>query len=275
MKLRRIIAIGLLTGLGINPGRAQLQVLPDKEPQGVFAGRAREINMTWKNTSDKMTTAKIHARIWQTTSATAVAYDDVAWTRLQVLPHQTILTTARFDFPPVKAETKFLVQWLAGPNDILGATTVNVFPANLLAELKPLLGDATMGVYDPDNELKPALENSRVKFDDLEVSGFENFVGRLVVVKTISAQMPPERLLRVVKMLAQKNVAVVWIQPPLQEEKLLPSFYPVTAGTNAIVVAQPDLVEDFSRNPQSQINLIRLCRQALRPEIFSLASLNN
>ena len=41
---------------------------------------------------------------------------EAAWKRLQVLPRQTVLESAQLNFPPVNAETLFLIQWIASSN---------------------------------------------------------------------------------------------------------------------------------------------------------------
>src|ERR1700719_2380775 len=92
--------------------RAQLHLMPDKELQTVFTGNAQKINVVWHNVGDKTVDADIRVRIFQTSAATAVQLNEVPWKKLQVFPDQTILETALLDFPIVKAETKFLVQWL-------------------------------------------------------------------------------------------------------------------------------------------------------------------
>ena len=91
---------------------AQLQLLPDQQPQRAFAGDARKIAVVWHNDGDNTAEAEIRARIVQTSSATTVRLGETPWKKLQVLPQQTVLESARLDFPPVKAETKFIVQWL-------------------------------------------------------------------------------------------------------------------------------------------------------------------
>jgi hypothetical protein len=48
---------------------------------------------------------------------------------LRVLPQQTVLESAQLEFPAVKTETKFLVQWI-GRNDVIGKMEVLVYPTN-------------------------------------------------------------------------------------------------------------------------------------------------
>jgi hypothetical protein len=256
----------LLAG-GLNAAVAGLQFQPEAQPQCVFAGDARKIKVVWHNPDDQMARENIRLRIFQTTSATAVLLREAEWKQLETLPYQTVLESAQLDFPAVKAETRFLIQWLADTNQILGTTEVLVYPTNLLAELKPLVKGTTIGVYDPQNELRPLLKSLRVGFEDLENAGLTNFSGKLAVLGPFAsrAQMPDE-FARQVKILAKKKVAVVWIQAaPGPNEKPTPSFYSVMENTNSIIVVQPALVSDLSENPQAQRNLIFFCRLALNP----------
>ena len=272
----------------VNVAIAQLQLVPDATTQCVFAGDARKINVTWQNAGEQMVTVKIQARIFQASSATAILWSDFDWKTLQVLPGQTVMESAQLSFPPVTAPTRFMVQWLATTDKtILGVTTVWVYPTNQLAELKLLatgaarsMDNGSVGVYDPENELKPVLESSDVAFDDLENSGLENFSGRLAIITGPSNQASlPGSFSQRIKLLTQKNVAVVWIQSPSKStpfgvvEKPTPDFYSVPQGTNAVVVVQPGLVVDLPENPQAQRNLVYFCQLALRPKSPGLPDL--
>jgi hypothetical protein len=286
---------------------AQLQLLPDPQPKRVFAGDARRVTIVWHNAGDRTVDVEIHARIFQTSSATAVSLDEVPWKKLEVLPQQSVLESAQLDFPAVKAETKFLVQWLitdsgagfqpaqpdsatanastpsptAGltgrmPVPLLGTTEVWVYPTNLLAELKPLAADQALGVFDPQNQLKPLLKNLKLEFTDLENLDLENFSGRLAIIGPFESQAQMrEGLAKQIQALAKKGAAIVWLQPPPEKRsKLQPSFYSVSMDTNAVVIVQPELIADLPGNPQSQLNLIYFCRLALHPQPPALPDLS-
>ena len=145
---------------------------------------------------------------------------------------------------------------------------VLVYPTTLLAELKPLAGDEPLGVFDPNNRLKPLLKNLQVAFADLENSDLENFSGRLAIIGPFSARAQMRAgLAAQIKALAKKGTAIVWLQPPPEKcDKLSPSFYSVPENTNAVVIVQPELVANLSENPQSQLNLIYFCKLALHPQ---------
>jgi hypothetical protein len=200
---------------------------------------------------------------------------ETLWKRLQVLPEQTIIESAALDFPAVKAETQFLIQWLEGANRVIGKSEVLVYPTNLLKELKPLLGEDTLGVLDPNDELKPLLRQNHVDFLDLGEMALEDFQGKLAVIGPFQtkAQMR-EGLAPAIQKIARKGAAMVWIQPPPgPKDQIKPSFYIVPEGKGAIVVVQSDLVAGLSENPRSQLNLIYCSKLALNPEPFPLPDL--
>lgn len=277
----------LVLGMFCWPGAAwaELQLLPGKETPCGFAGTARKISVVWHNAGGKVWEGEISARLFQTSSATVAQSGEMPWKKLQVLPGQTVVESAQLDFPAVKAETKFLVQWLENTN-VIGKTEVLVYPTNLLAELKPLAGGEPLGIFDPQNQIKPWLKNLRVEFSDLENSGLENFSGRLAIVGPFSSKAKMrDGLAEQIQTLAKKSVAIVWLQPPpepsprsspirSEREKLQPSFYSVPEKQIAVVIVQPDLVADLAGNPQSQLNLIYFCKLALQPQPPALPDLS-
>jgi hypothetical protein len=257
---------------------AQLQLLPDQQPQRVFAGDARKVAVVWHNVGDNTAEAEIRARILQTSSATTVRLGETPWKKLQVLPRQTVLESAWLDFPPVKAETKFLVQWLENSNSVIGRTEVWVYPTNLLDELKLLVneGEKNLGVLDPKNQLKPALKSAAVKFVDLTETGLDDFTGKLAIIGPCGPDDPEwNGLANRISKLAQKGTAVVWIQsPPKKRDKIQPSFYTVPQSRAVVVVVQPELAADLPDNPPSQLNLIYFCKLALNPPPPALPDLS-
>ena len=251
--------------------QAQLQLLPDQAPQRVFAGDARKIAVVWQNAGDQITYAEIRARLFQTTSATAVPLVEKPWKSLVVLPGQIVLESVQLDFPAVRGETEFLVRWLEGTNRVLGKTEVLVYPTNLLVELKMLMGENILGVLDVNNELKPLLRQNRVNFVDLGETPLEDFQGKLAIIGPFQSKF--QMRTQSIRKIARKGAAVVWIQPP-SGLMIRPSFYVVPEGKGTVVVIQSDLVANLADNPRSQLNLIYFSKLALTPEPFLLPDLN-
>lgn len=256
---------------------AQIEVVTSPQFQAVFAGEARHIEVVFRNSGDQPATANLRARLYQTTTATAVLTGERPWKKLQLLAGQTVVEAAPVDFPLVKAETPFLVQWMEGTNKVLGVTKVMVYPPDLLKELKPLMDgdDGALGVFDPQGQIKPLLKNVKVGFVDLEDAGMEDFRGKLAIVGPFGAitQMR-ESLANQIQALVRKGIAVVWMQPPSDlRDPLKPSFYTVSEGKVAVVIVQAALVSKLPESPQSQINLIQFARLALNPEPVHLPHL--
>jgi hypothetical protein len=248
--------------------QAQLTVDPGAGPQRVFAGDRRNIAVVFHNASERAFEGTITTRLYQTASATAARLSDTPWKKLQILPGQTVLESAQLSFPEVKAETGFLVQWLENTQRVIGETEVLVYPHDLLKDLKLLLGDQPLGVFDPENQLKPLLESTAAEFVDLEDTGLENFHEKLAIIRPLdSKSQMQEGLAKQIGALAKKGVAVVWIlEQPERCDVLTPSFYTVHEETGAVVVVQADLLAGLPESPQSQLNLIQFARLALHPK---------
>lgn len=250
---------------------AELSVVPAPEPQSVLGGDIRKIAIRLCNAGNQPVAAELRSRLLQASSATAVRLGEAPWKEIQVLPGQTIVESAQVSFPAVKAETRFLVQWLENTNRVLGTTEVLVYPTKLLNELKPLAGDddGALGVFDPQNQLKPLLKNAKVDFVDLEDIGLESFRGKLAIVGPFkSREQMADDLADRISTFARKGGAVVWFRPPStpRDRKLSPTFYTVPLGDGAVVVAQGQLVSGLADNPSAQLNLIQLAEYAVRHE---------
>jgi hypothetical protein len=250
----------------------QLQLLSNPEAQQLFAGAAKTVSVTFFNPGDENFEAAIHLRVFQTSSATAVPLGDWPWKQLEVLPRQTVVESAQLEFPAVNAETKFLVEWVAGTNQIIGKTEILAYPSNLLTELKLMFREDELGLLDPDNLLKPAFVQNHVEFLDLEKTALEDFSGKLAIIGPFQSQAQMrDGLPKAIQRIAMKGTAVVWIQPPPnREDDIKPSFYLVPEAKGAVVIVQPEMTADFSQNPAAQLNLIRFCKLAMRPVPFAL-----
>ena len=265
-----------LVSSGAQVATAQLQLAPNSQQEYVFCGATKTISVAFHNPDNQPFDNEVHTRIFQTSSATVALLSENPWKRLQVPANETVLASAALDFPAVKAETKFVVQWLASTN-FIGKTEVLVYPTNLLAELKPLLDGETLGVLDPNDELKPLLRQNGVAYADLGQATLEDFSGRLAILGPFRSRAQlPEDVVKRSKAMAKNGVAIVWLQPPPgPRDPLRPSYYSVSVGTNAIVVVQSGIVASLVENPLSQQMLLQLCRQVLHPEPTALPESNN
>jgi hypothetical protein len=256
--------------------RAQLKIVSGSEPQRVFAGAEREVLIDFYNPDGQDCTREIRTRLVQVSSSAAVVLAEKKWKQIEILAGQTVQETTQVDFPAVNAETRFLIQWMEGTNRVIGKTEVLAYPTNLLGELKPLLGEEHLGVLDPNDKLKPVLKQNHLNFLDLGEMSLEDFHGKLAILGPFEskAQIRAD-LKQSVQKIASKGVTVVWIQPPLMpKDELTPSFYTVPEGLGAVVVVESGLVANFAENPRSQLNLVSLCKLALKPKLPVLPNLN-
>lgn len=250
------------------------ELVPATEPPRVFGGGSRTVPVRWRNGGDQPTSVALSMRIYQASSATAAPLTKTPWKELNLLPGQTVLESVTLDFPAVNAETEFLVQWLQNNSNVLGVTQVLAYPTNLVRELGVLAGAQPLGLYDPQNQLKPLLRMVNVEYIDLEQQGLEDFVGKLLVVGPFASREQvsgwlSERLWSQ----ARRGAAAVWILPPPQSgEPIKPSFYTVLEGKGAIVVVQAAMIGDLEQNPQAQLNLVEFCRLAVKPQPLHLPS---
>lgn len=253
--------------------RAQLEIKTNEEAQAIFCGNARTVRVTLHNPAEQALDINVHAQLYQASSATTVPLDEPRnWKMVQMAPRQTVLESIVLNFPAVEGETRFLVQWLNDHDKVMGMTDVLVYPTNLLKALQPLAGAKPLGVYDPQNRLKPLLKFPDLEIEDLAETSVSGFSGLLAIIGPYAAtDRLPEDLSTRIATLAKSGVAVVWIQPPpLPHHKLAPSFYLVPEGLGAVVVVQPELVSGLADNPRGQLNLVELARLARHPAPLQL-----
>lgn len=235
----------LLALLFTVPVFAQLEIVPDDQPQAVFADKPQTVRLVIRNKADKQIDADMATRLFQATAATAVPIGEAQpWKTLHVLPGQTIIETATFTFPAVRAATRFLVQW-----GELGRTSVLVYPDDLLKGLGKLTGDNSLGVFDPDNKLKPVLKHAGVKYADFEIET-ENC--RLIIVW--SARLP-----EIVATHVKKGMGAVWIRPTKASVAYADQF---EAGR--VVVVPPAMLTGLGETPSPQLNLLRFAELAVQ-----------
>ncbi|EEF57913.1 hypothetical protein [Pedosphaera parvula] len=259
----------LLPFCAAQPLLAQLEVVHSREVQSVFSGPARSIEVIFRNPGTSGTNVSVRTRMYQVSSSTAAPFGKSdPWKTLQVLSSQTVLESGTFNFPEVKSMTRFLIQWIDDAAGVIGKTEVFVFPTNLLTELHPLAKGLPVGVYDPENHLKPLLKAYALDVEDLADTKAEKFSGNLAIVwSPIHLSSKSSELKRKVAILAKADKAVVWIVPDQEPGAMTePRMLPVQAVNGTVVIVQSSLVSDFQLNPQSQLNLLRAVGLATMPE---------
>jgi hypothetical protein len=265
----------LLAGCcGVGAAQAQLEWVSNAEPHAVFGGGVRRVPVVLRNPGRETVEFAGVARLFQTSSSTTAPLSETNWKTFRVLAGQTILESAELTFPAVKSETRFLIQWADASRKVIGSTEVIVYPTNLLSVLKTLAGDQSLGVFDPQDQLKPLLKAVGVDFEDVGDRELDSFGGRLAIIGPFgSLEEISGGLTERIGKLASKGVAVVWIQPPQKKSaRLKPDFYSVPIGKGTVVIAQARLCSDLATNPVAQLNLVQLAQLAVRPEPLGLPS---
>jgi hypothetical protein len=275
-RMKRLVSLCLLllAGAWTAQAGAQLQLAVSGEPQKIFSGHARNISVAFSNPARNDFAGEVRVRVYQASSATTFLFSDTPWKNIAVPAGETVLETAALDFPQVNAKTKFLVQWLENTDGVIGITGVLVYPTNLFQILPPF-DKNDLGVFDPNNQLKPLLRALGIHFQDLGGMSLTNFSGKLAMIGPFESRaQEPDGLAQWILTIAKNNVATVWMQPPRGENApLQPSFFSVPKGRAAVIVTQADLISDLADNPQSQLNLIHFCDLALHPQPATLPDL--
>src|SRR5215467_960443 len=116
--MRAFVAWLILSAACFQPNGAwgQLRLEPAREVPCVFGGGTQQISVVWHNVGNVANESVIRTRLMQLSSTTAMPVGDAPWKTLQTLPRQTVLESAAFEFPAVRAETRFLIQWIEGTN---------------------------------------------------------------------------------------------------------------------------------------------------------------
>lgn len=251
---------------------APVELLSPAETPRVFAGASRMIAVSFRNRSDVAVETSLSILVWQASSETVMNLGGAPWKNLKLLPGQTVTELAQIGFPDVKAETRFLIQWMAGGGNVVGNMEVFVYPTNLLAQLKTIAGSEPIGLFDPGNQLKPLLQLHEIEFDDLAEAGTDKFHNKLAIFGPFEARSQMRGSLKDdIRTLAKRGVAVVWLQPPPDKHAPLnPSFFVVREGAGVVVVAAHDLVGQLVERPEAQLNLLRVTEAALHPKPLDL-----
>lgn len=254
----------------------QLEISSLGNPQYLFCGGPRNVLVTVHNLDTNTAEADLSMRLFQISSATATPLNELAWKRVRLLGGQTVMDSVALSLAPVTAQARFLVCWTDSQGKVLGRSELMVYPQGLLKDFKTILEDQSMGVFDPQNQLKPLLKDAGVEIVDLEAASPEEASIKLAVIGPFLAQKQmPGGMAGQIKKLVEKGVAVVWLQPPQRGAEPMPSFYAFRQANGVVVVVENGLVANLSDNPKSQLNLIRFATLALHPKLGELPFLQS
>lgn len=243
-----------------------VSVLPEGCPWHVFGGGTREIVVRVQNSTNTPVSPELGARLFQLTSATAAPVGTVPLRRVSLAAGQGGLERFRIEFPAVRTETRFRLQWSADGASA-GGTEVWVYPAQILAGIGALTQGKAIGLHDPDGRIRPVLTEAGIVTIDLNGTDPADFEGSLAIYAPAlaAAKVPPGRRAEV-RALAERGVAVVWFQPPVEPpDEPSPRYRTVPVGPSAVVVADGEPVTRIAEAPDAQRFLLHLVREALKP----------
>ncbi len=240
---------------------AEVEVISDQTPPAVFAGSKQGVSVQLRNLAAQPVEIDLRYRLYQASAATLAPFGEVkAWNTLPLGAKQTAVELFEVELPPVRGEVAFHIVWFEGDKK-LGTTRLEAFPDDLLTPLATLAGDVPLGLFDPEEQLRPAFKSISAS----ELKELEDLItseSKLVIIAPMSPHSRPPALTAAVKKKAASGGAVVWIQPVSRGPEPVSSAYVVREGLGNIVVAQASLVANFAQSPRAQLSLVRLAELA-------------
>jgi hypothetical protein len=242
--------------------KATVEVLPERTAPAVFGGGRREIVFRLRNSATTAAVLDLRHRIFQASASLLAPLGDVRPCKSLTLgAGQTTLESVEIELPAVRSETLFQIAWFDGDRKI-GTTLVRAFSENLLQLLGSMAEAKSVGLVDPEDQLKTALDlvpTTRLKEAEDILSAEVPFI----LVAPMTRQNCPMGLAAALKKKATRGTGIVWFQAssPREPADWAPVFV-VDEGAGHIVVASAALVADLSASPRAQQSLIRLAEIA-------------
>lgn len=269
MRIPRVLSwLVLLPSLGFG----QLRISKEETPLRLFSGEGRFLQITLQNAGNQTVQMSLRSQIYQTSSATVLPVGQPQdWKRLEILAHQTVKESIPLDLPSVMTGTRFLVRVLDERNKAIGTTAVMVYPTNLLQALGRLAGEKPLGLFDPQDQLKPLLKAAAVEYQELEEAHLLDFSGKLAIIWTLPAKKESSEFAGKIGNLAKTGTAVVWIQAFSDDPAdLEPAFYPVSVGRGTVTIVSSAVILRIGEDPRAQLILVRSAELSLRPDLLAL-----
>lgn len=271
--LLAMIAVLPLTAL------AEFVWLPADMPQTVFGDGQQVLKAVIRNSGETTESKDVRVRLYQTGSETMAPVGKAwLWKKLTVLPGQTVLEEITLTLPKVDAEASFRLFWMDDADKTLAQTDFTVHPRHLLRDLSKTAGRHAVGVFDPDNRLRPLMREEEIEFEELTVDGRpEAFRGRLAII--LPAKDSPEDMdvfaQNMGRVARERGLALVWFQSPDKRRSGEPPLaYPVHDGRATIVKAPSALMENLEKSPEAQLSLVWLATFAVQQNQMPLPTLS-
>jgi hypothetical protein len=237
---------------------AEISVALREDPTRVFASDKVAIPVLISNKGETVKPV-FEYRVYQlATGVAAPLGDKTAWKEIPLNAGQTVLETLTVSIPEPKAPTTFAIKISeAGATKDGGTLKVEVYPKNFLAELKALLKNFDLVVFDENDQFAKALETA-----GLEVTRLKNLSDPILADKpafVFAATTPSVDELADVSKVAR----VIVCSADGKNANRLP-VEGFTKGRAFIVQIERELLKDFAESPTAQMNFMRAARYALR-----------
>jgi len=162
--------------------------------QVVFGGHRQSVSFTLRNATAAAVTETLHHRLFQLSHRLyAPVGDGVKWREITLPAKATRSLKLAIEIPAVKARTRFKLALFAGNESRLGVIEITALPDNLLDPLQSLAKRERVGLWDPADQLRPALEKLEIHPVKLVTRwNAEDFAGDLVIA--VHAKSDRDRL---------------------------------------------------------------------------------
>ena len=243
----------------------EVQIVPEKEAQCVFAVEAKGIRLVLRNAGSNAVGIPLQARLYQMSSATMMPVGaPQPWKTVRLLPQQTAIESAPLSFPEVRTVAPFEIRWMDGKNGEVGRSVVHVCSPGLLRELTAMAGHAPIGIIDTDNSLAPVLRTLKVEYQELALeTGFDDYEGHLAIIGPFPFETKlPEQLSSLMASASRKTVLVVCLQASRGPLEPMPNARLIHKGRATIAVLDARLVTNLAESASAQLSLLRCIQWA-------------
>lgn len=153
------------------------------EHQVLFGGMPQEVRLRIENRSDANEQQSLQYRLFQLAHRLyAPLGPGVRWIEVD-LPATAVRSQAlQLDLPSVRAKTRFKLAIFGNNETRLGTVDLTVLPKDLLEPLKQLAGRNLIGLWDPEDHLRPALDKLEIQPVNLSTRwNVEDFAGDFII----------------------------------------------------------------------------------------------
>jgi hypothetical protein len=235
-------------------------------PVVAFSGES-VLDVVVSNSASKSFAGNIQVRLYECSSATIMPVGPAkAWKKIEAPSGKRTIETVAVDYPSVSSETIFQLRFFDETRNVVGKMTVRILPTDLLKQLSTLSGTNQLGIYDPENQLKPVLSRLQVAFEDLEDDGrFDGFHGNVLLAGPFSASAKiTESLQRRISAKAKASCSVIWMLPPHVQGPFASVFMRKKSGSEAIL--RDAAFKDLAHSASAQFDLLRSVQFSLYPD---------